>query len=246
MRKMIINFFIFLNVIVSYADNITSVGDNSPILNNTGNVNINYGIDKEFDTTKIMSILTIYTNKDYIESKLGKPRFTKAVYTNFNQSMYIYDKYYLQLIFDNENKLHFYAISSRNLDFMPNLPFFQKKLGVNTFSDFGQHDRVEYSFLSSKYPVYAEVHYLGRPGKYNYYYFALNGNFSVNYNEQPLGDIDWNDLMTNEKKLILFRKSTKPNTFGVGSFEFYNKIEWDYPWGSIVGHDFDVFDQSEE
>ncbi|TDT51740.1 hypothetical protein DFO53_4248 [Enterobacter sp. AG5470] len=161
----------------------------------------------------------IYTGTSikYIESIFGPPiKESHNKEKQINQYLYSFKKFYLQIVFDDSNTVIFYAVTSKDLDFHPSIPYLNSQLGFN-FTHYGEDDTFLYSDYSSKFYEYAEYHYLGNPGNYRNFYLAYNP-AGVDYQAlQPLPDM-MNDEKSPPKQADLkaFRKQNAPNTFAVG------------------------------
>ncbi|MDD2698455.1 MAG: hypothetical protein PHF17_06635 [Arcobacteraceae bacterium] len=178
----------------------------------------------------------------FIKSIFGVPMVEKQ-YKNLNLFEYIYSfqKFYLQLVYDQNNTVKFYAITSKTEDFNPKIPFikdfkdfmagehlvtqnFNKKikpfteirLGKVTFFNLSNSANILYSNLSSKNYEYAESIYLANSGNYRNLYLAyVPAGYEFCNQCYSKGDFFSSD---NESKseLLELRKKCKPNTFGIG------------------------------
>ncbi|PSU19933.1 ETEC_3214 domain-containing protein [Photobacterium phosphoreum] len=128
--------------------------------------------------------------------------------------IYSFKNFYLQVNFDKKNEVFFFAVTSKNKEFKPTIPYISRSLG-QTFFDISEHYDTNFATMGSKFYAYDESIYLGNPGNYRNIYLAYN----------PAGvDYDRNDEyidrehMPNPSKEIsqTYRKGAKPNTFGVG------------------------------
>lgn len=164
------------------------------------------------DPIESLNEITTGWPKEYLEHKFG-PAIIKNIYSNYEVTELIHSspKFYLQSIFDKNDKLIFYSVTSKSMDFHPQVPRIGIILGKSTFSEIGDGEHL-YSYLGSKYYTYAEVHYFGNPGNYRNYYFAYNP-AGVDYASKwfpAVLDVD------GKKEIDKMRQRAKPNTFGVG------------------------------
>jgi len=132
---------------------------------------------------------------------------------NLVEYVFSFKKFYLQVVFDRDNTVQLFSVTSKEPGFNPTVPIIGKNLGQFSFSDVELGDQnVLYSYLSSKHFDYAESRYLGNPGNYRTLYFGFNSS-GTRYRKQSA--LYGNEHL-NEKKLENFRKESIPNTFGVG------------------------------
>lgn len=161
----------------------------------------------------------IYTGASikYIESIFGPPvKEAHSEDSRVHEYIYSFKKFYLQVVYDNNNTVILYSVTSKDKDFHPEVPYLRKTLG-HKFKDFGNNIDYLQSSYSSKFYEYEEGHYLGNPGNYRNFYLAYNP-AGVDYFElHPLPDFS-NDKKSppNKKDLEEFRRNNAPNTFGVG------------------------------
>lgn len=164
--------------------------------------------------------------RPYADSLFGVPlveinhEFDKTIELN-----YMFEKFYLQLVFTKSGSLTFYSVVSRDNDFSPCIPKLEKCIGQNTFSQMAKIDGFSgmhphtylYSYLTSKHYGYGEYLYLGNAGDYHNYYLGYNS-LGVDYSNifpftkfgKP--DSEWES----------FREKYKPNSFGVGDMSSVN------------------------
>ena len=191
-------------------------GDDNLIIQGKNNTIIPYVGDKKTKNQSypIESLNEITTgwSKEYLEHKFG-PAIIKNVYSKYGvtESIHSFPKFYLQTIFDKNDKLIFYSVTSKSLNFHPKVPSIGIILGKKTFSEIGEGEHL-YSYLGSKYYTYAEVHYFGNLGNYRNYYFAYNP-AGVDY------ALEWFPAVLDtdgKNEIDKMRRRAKPNTFGVG------------------------------
>ncbi|WP_227659818.1 ETEC_3214 domain-containing protein [Hafnia alvei] len=161
----------------------------------------------------------IYTGASikYIESIFGAPvKEEHSEDGKVNEYIYSFRKFYLQVVYDNNNTVILYSVTSKDKDFHPEIPYLDKTLG-HKFKDFGNDINYLQSGYSSKFYQYEEGHYLGNPGNYRNFYLAYNP-AGVDYFElHSLPDFyNNNKFPPNKKDLEEFRSNNAPNTFGVG------------------------------
>jgi hypothetical protein len=165
------------------------------------------------------SLHVIYTGASikYIESIFGAPvKEEHSEDGKVNEYIYSFRKFYLQVVYDNNNTVILYSVTSKDKDFHPEIPYLDKTLG-HKFKDFGNDINYLQSGYSSKFYQYEEGHYLGNPGNYRNFYLAYNP-AGVDYFElHSLPDFyNNNKSPPNKKDLEEFRGNNAPNTFGVG------------------------------
>lgn len=140
------------------------------------------------------------------ESKIKQPK-------ELHQYIYSFEKFYLQVVFDEENTVQLFTVTSKTPDFRPKIPYIDIALGDKTFSEIGGGKKFQ-SNLSSKFYEYAEFLYLGNPGNYRNLYLAYNP-AGILYKREPI----WPSFeeLEDKKAIEQFRSSAYPNTYGVGS-----------------------------
>ncbi|CAM3258305.1 TPA: hypothetical protein IBW27_004641 [Escherichia coli] len=161
----------------------------------------------------------IYTGASikYIESIFGPPvKEEHSEDGRVHEYIYSFKKFYLQVVYDNNNTVILYSVTSKDENFHPEVPYLRKTLG-HKFKDFGSDIDYLQSSYSSKFYQYEEGHYLGNPGNYRNFYLAYNP-AGVDYFElDPLPDLSNDDKSPpNKNDLEKFRNNNAPNTFGVG------------------------------
>lgn len=151
----------------------------------------------------------------HVEAIFGAPIAESRIYSpkELKQYIYSFQKFYLQVVFDEENTVQFFAVTSKSTSFRPTIPYIDNSLGVKTFSEIGA-GKVLQSVKTSKFYEYGEIIYLGNPGNYRNLYLAYNPS-GVLYKQDPI----WPSLEEVEDKSAIeqFRSSVYPNTYGVGS-----------------------------
>lgn len=92
------------------------------------------------------------------------------------------------MVYDNNNTVILYSVTSKDENFHPEVPYLRKTLG-HKFKDFGSDIDYLQSSYSSKFYQYEEGHYLGNHGNYRNFYLAYNP-AGVDYFElDPLPDL---------------------------------------------------------
>lgn len=180
----------------------------------------------------------IYTGSSirYIESVFGVPiQESHSDDGKVNEYIYSFKKFYLQVVYDDKNKVILYSVTSKDKNFHPKIPYLGSTLG-NNFDSYGKDIQDFESGYSSKFYQYKEVHYLGNPGNYRHFYLAYNP-AGIEYADlNALPDLH-NDNNFPPKKADLdhFRQNNTPNTFAIGDImgspkgpELYYGIGIDY------------------
>lgn len=159
------------------------------------------------------------------ESKIDVPK-------KLRQYIYSFQKFYLQVVFDEENTVQFFAVTSKTPNFRPTIPYIGNILGEKTFAEVGGGKMLQ-SNLSSKFYEYAEFIYLGNPGNYRNLYLAYNPS-GILYKREPI----WPSFekVEDKKAIEQFRLSAYPNTYGVGS-----TLGDDEHWVAHVGVGIDFY-----
>ncbi|WP_275369380.1 ETEC_3214 domain-containing protein [Xenorhabdus bovienii] len=163
-----------------------------------------------------LNVIYTGTSIKYIESIFGSPVRELHSKEGIHEYIYSFKKFYLQVVYDNNNTVIFYAVTSKDKDFHPNVPYLNVRLG-ELFTHYGQNYQFLYSGFSSKFYEYMECHYLGNPDNYRNFYLSYNP-AGVDYQPlQPLPDFT-NDKRSPPKTedIIRFRNNNAPNTFAVG------------------------------
>ena len=77
------------------------------------------------------------------ESKIDLPQ-------KLRQYFYSFEKFYLQVVFDEENTVQFFSVTSKKTSFHPKIPYVDVTLGKRTFTEIG-HGKMLSSEMSSKF-----------------------------------------------------------------------------------------------
>ncbi|CCG88104.1 ETEC_3214 domain-containing protein [Erwinia piriflorinigrans] len=161
----------------------------------------------------------LYTGSSirYIESVFGVPiQENHSDDGKVNEYIYSFKKFYLQVIYDDKNKVMLYAVTSKDKNFHPKIPYLDATLG-NVFDSYGKDIEYFQSGYSSKFYQYEEAHYLGNPGNYRHFYLAYNPAGVEYSNLNPLPDMhNDNNSPPRKNDLVNFRLHNTPNTFAVG------------------------------
>jgi len=151
----------------------------------------------------------------HVKGVFGPP-ITERRTENKRLTEYIYSfkNFYLQVVFDIEKEVVFYAVTSKNINFKPLVPYFKKELGI-TFNDFSDSYSGNEANWSSKFFEYNENIYLGNFGNYRNIYLAYNP-AGIDYGNIQM--LPLNEMPSPSKEVSdEFRKRSYPNTYGVGA-----------------------------
>lgn len=158
--------------------------------------------------------------RSYAESLFGVA--VVEIKHDFNDKIelnYSFEKFYLQMLFDEKGALTFYSVVSRDDEFTPCIPRLNKCLGDNTFAQMAQIDGIArsyphthiYSYLTSKHYGYGEYLYLGNAGNFKNYYLGYNS-LGVDYSRV----YPFVKYGSSNEQWESFRAEHKPNAFGIG------------------------------
>nr|WP_320165906.1 ETEC_3214 domain-containing protein [uncultured Methylophaga sp.] len=206
----------------------------NPVIQNSQNVSVTYSFESKENSIKLkpensLGKVFIGANERFIESIFGIPVVTNQISSiNSKETFYSFERFYLQFLYDNEGTLFFYSLTSKDVNFNPEIPKLGALLGQSTFSEISQEATHLYSYLSSKHYGYGEYVYLGNPGNYHNYYLAYNS-AGVNYG-------NWNNVVTyvdgyEGQDLGRFRSIMKPNSYGVGDMKGVTNDSLNYEVG---------------
>ena len=179
-----------------------------------------------------------------IINTLGEPQIKKSIEKlgsteSFTEELYGFPKFYVQVIYDSNEEVIFYAVTSRLASFHPPLPCSTLELGLGeqTFHELNPDfvtDNLVYAYATSKHYNYAESYYAGGSCKYHNYYFGYNDRTGILYGDtQPtplyMQGVDEDEVLSE------FRNAAKPNLYavlkvGVDLYEFLNP-----PWETEIG-----------
>ncbi len=154
----------------------------------------------------------------YVESLFGVPIVERKIAKGkLTENLFSFNKFYLQVIFDESGTVRFYAVTSKDKNFRPALPYIGETLGSFTFGKSSiNRDGILYSNKSSKFYEYAEYGEIGFPANYRKLYLAFNPMGAI-YDErvyEAVPSISDTDSPTAIQK---FRAMAYPNSYGVGS-----------------------------
>lgn len=163
----------------------------------------------------------------HVESVFGAPIVESKLKKGLTEYIYSFKRFYLQVVFNKNNNVVFFAVTSKDKRFHPKVPYLEIKLGEQKFNKTDSFKTL-YSERSSKYYAYAESHYMGNPGNYRNIYLAHNP-AGVTYEKDSQWEgfgVDVNSKAAIEK----FRNYFSPNTYGVGDIlgedKDWNQDNW--------------------
>lgn len=166
------------------------------------------------------------------------------------ENVYIDRDFYVQALSDKDDTVLAFAVTTRAKRFRPKLaapggswkepgwvrrvlglggrmiPAFRVKLLTARLMDAGQPERVAASMGAHSFG-YWESHWLGNPGNYQHYVFAVNDAGAGGYDSAQVlfptvatrWDIEWPDVsqtsIENVPRLQAFRRAATPNTYAV-------------------------------
>jgi hypothetical protein len=149
----------------------------------------------------------------HVEAIFGAPIVErKTSKKGLSTYLYSFKKFYLQVVFDKENTVKFFAVTIKDASFNPKVPYLNQRLGKFRFSDMNS-GKTLYSNKSSKFYEYAEFHYLGFPGNYRNIYIAYNPSGTDYGAQMESPSIPELELPS---AIAKFKASAFPNTYGVG------------------------------
>ncbi|HIE0657710.1 TPA: ETEC_3214 domain-containing protein [Providencia rettgeri] len=170
-----------------------------------------------------LNVIYTGTSIKHIESVFGAPmQEDHSDDGKVNEYIYSFKKFYLQIVYDYNNRVILYSVTSKDKNFHPMIPYLGKELG-NKFEDYG--DSIDYlqSGYSSKFYQYEEGHYIGNPGNYRNFYLSFNPAGVEYFDLDPLPDIyNGEEYPPNEDDLKKFRANNAPNTFSIGEIQGSN------------------------
>ena len=160
----------------------------------------------------IAKVNTGITRKS-IEALFGQPRFDDPIPSLGGRNLiFVFPRFFLQVVVSLEEKVAFYSVTTRTVEFRPEVPKLDGRLMETKLADFGDLQHV-YSDITSKYYEYAEKIYLGNAGNYRTIYLGFC----------PSGaPPDWGKFkpaVLNQDGLAAvnrFRAQNAPNCYGVG------------------------------
>ena len=151
----------------------------------------------------------------HVVSVFGSPMVENYIEEKgLSEYVYSFKSFYLQIVFNEENTVKFFAVTSKSKSFKPKIPYLNGSLG-GTFFDLSDSYSGNEANFSSKFFEYNEHVYLGNPGNHRNVYLAYNpagidyGRIQMlPYEEMPIPSLEVSSR---------FRKVSHPNTYGVGS-----------------------------
>ena len=167
---------------------------------------------------QMLDKINVTLTRSTIINTLGEPQIKKSIEKlgsteSFTEELYGFPKFYVQVIYDSNEEVIFYAVTSRLASFHPPLPCSTSELGLGeqTFHELNPDfvtDNLIYAYATSKHYNYAESYYTGDSCKYH------------TYEDEVLSE---------------FRNAAKPNLYavlkvGVDLYEFLNP-----PWETEIG-----------
>jgi len=199
---------------------------------------INTGLNIDFTET-IIGKPTIIKRlplqlTDYIKNENGKwvSISTQSGLGAYEERIYVHDKYFVQLIINEEKMIVSYAITNRRSDFNPKIPIeiyhgskegeiypyiSNLRLGKARLADLKDYEPEELNISNwGMHYFYVESQYFGNPGFYKHYLLALSPSGCC-INENTAYDLVKFGMEkdTPTKEVLEFRKTLIPNTFAV-------------------------------
>lgn len=151
-------------------------------------------------------------SRKYVEAKFGPPVIErKHKDLKVLVQKYAFKKFYLSVVYDEDESIIYYAVTARSKKFKPIIPYSELNLGSFRFSKNLNSGTID-STSSAKFYRYSEYTYLAAPGNYKNLYLAYNP-AGIDYGE----DADFpmpeeNDPIAIER----FRNTAIPNSYGIG------------------------------
>ena len=161
-----------------------------------------------------LQLLNTGVSIQHVRSVFGSPiveRHNKDI--GLSEYVYSFKKFYLQTVFNEKNEVIFFAVTSKDEEFHPKVPYLQGSLG-RTFSELSDVYSENEADHSSKFFEYNENIYLGNYGNYRNVYLAYNP-AGVDYGNISMLPFDEMPKPSREISAS-FRQSSYPNTYGVG------------------------------
>jgi hypothetical protein len=163
-----------------------------------------------------LKLLNTGVSIQHVISIFGAPIMERIKGENdLKEYVYSFKNFYLQVVFENTNEVIFFAVTSKNENFHPTVPYIRKELGMR-FSELAEAYTYNEVNWSSKFFEYNENIYLGNPGNYRNLYLASNPS-GIQYGSASTGIFEVDERPNPSKKSsIEFREKSYPNTYGVG------------------------------
>lgn len=202
---------------------------------------------------KLIQVNAGATNQ-YIETLFGKPFIIRKLPKYFNEQdsshptglenlterIYNDEKFYLQTISDEEDKIIAYSVTTRQKSFIPQIPLnlyrsvlkngsyvaepyvVDLKLGKTSFGDLKDYAPLKSGFGSwNQHHFYLEHQYFGRPGDYKEYLFGISP-YGVHLDDKLYSKMidlsfayDDNLQVLKSQEFLAWRPQDKINVFGV-------------------------------
>lgn len=159
----------------------------------------------------------------HVKSIFGAPiREEHLLDKGAHQYFYSFKNFYLQVVYNNNNTVVFFSVTSKSEDFKPKIPYLTRFVDddfiVTTlggkFEEYSESSNFISSSLTSKFFDYYEHIYLGNPGNYRNLYLGFNP-AGIDYSETIILSGQENP---SKDALDKFRRNASPNTFGVGEY----------------------------
>jgi len=240
---------------------------------------VNYHFFENYFLYKQLEKINTGVNVDFVEMIIGKPAKIKKLPSeltnyvlsekgdfikqtiplgldNLTERIYVHEKYFVQLIVNNEGIVVAYAITTRNPKFNPKIPlkiyrtdeksinaplngkikiypYISKlRLGKSKLTELKNEkpEKINIGDGGMKY-FYVESHYFGKPGFYKQYLFGFSpaGCCIPDNVETRLVELeDEEDKTLQNSKILNLRNTIIPNTFAViqDPWEYKNLLKY--------------------
>jgi len=123
-------------------------------------------------------------NIKHFDTILGSPVFKNVRQEKFLEYIYVNKYFYIQAVTDQNEKVIFYSVTTREKDFNPEIPFGDWDeetgkqanviLGETTFTELNDTPEIYANFRGAHNHFYTEGYWTGNPGGYRSYFFSLN------------------------------------------------------------------------
>jgi hypothetical protein len=157
-------------------------------------------------------------SSEYVRSLFGIPITERHLKSGSREVLYKFENYFLQIVYDEDSLVSFFAVTLRNSSFRYEIPYLPEKLilGTATYADFGA-PRTNYFNVGSKSAEYYEEHYYGNPGYYMDFYPSFT-DAGVNFTSKGIDDVGDSEIcVVRENELETLRRVLRPNTIGISS-----------------------------
>jgi hypothetical protein len=163
-------------------------------------------------------------NIAFFENFLGPPAFVRKIPIG-REHVFVHRNFYVQGITDEDNSVIAFFVTTRKANFNPTLTLFpvRIKLGKTRFQaldTLGKPDECSYSEGARGFSYY-ETRFLGNPGHYQTFFFALNdaGYYSDYYKYIP-SSMQGDHLSADQPEVAEFRSDACVNTYGITAPHF--------------------------